>query len=107
MCLFYFTIVLIYYFLHSLVVSPTSAELLDDFWLGFFQIAVTLAVGESALNFEHRDLHWGNVLISETKDKKINFILDGNCISTPSEGIQVAACSFCIEVQLAEAQVHK
>lgn len=83
------------------------AELLDDFWLGFFQIAVTLAVGESALNFEHRDLHWGNVLISETTDKKVNFILDGKCISIPSGGIQVVACSLCIEVQLAEPEDPK
>ncbi|KAG2454502.1 hypothetical protein HYH02_000349 [Chlamydomonas schloesseri] len=27
------------------------------------QVAVSLAVSESALAFEHRDLHWGNVLI--------------------------------------------
>jgi hypothetical protein len=27
------------------------------------QIALALAVGEEALGFEHRDLHWGNVLL--------------------------------------------
>lgn len=28
------------------------------------QVALTLAVGEEAAGFEHRDLHWGNLLIS-------------------------------------------
>lgn len=57
--------------------------------IGIFQIALTLAVGERALQFEHRDLHWGNVLLSSTKDKDINFVLDGETLSTSSKGIEV------------------
>lgn len=30
------------------------------------QVALTLAVGEAACRFEHRDLHWGNVLLRRT-----------------------------------------
>lgn len=30
-----------------------------------------LAVGEEANEFEHRDLHWGNVLIQKSDKKKV------------------------------------
>lgn len=35
-------------------------------------MAYGLAVGEEAYQFEHRDLHWGNVLIAPT-DQKVDF----------------------------------
>ena len=35
------------------------------------QVAISLSVAEESLMFEHRDLHWGNVLIKRTKCKKI------------------------------------
>ncbi|KAK3908485.1 Putative serine/threonine-protein kinase haspin-like protein [Frankliniella fusca] len=66
----------------------------DQGLAAFKQIALTLAVGEKAIGFEHRDLHWGNVLISSTKQKSINFILDGEPISTASKGIEVSIIDF-------------
>ncbi|ORZ35601.1 hypothetical protein BCR44DRAFT_31903 [Catenaria anguillulae PL171] len=35
------------------------------------QVAEALAVGEREVKFEHRDLHWGNVLVSEAGDVKL------------------------------------
>ena len=35
------------------------------------QTTVTLAVAEEALGFEHRDLHWGNLLIKRTTESCI------------------------------------
>ena len=35
------------------------------------QITVSLSVAQESLMFEHRDLHWGNVLIKRKKWKKI------------------------------------
>ncbi|CAG9787928.1 unnamed protein product [Diatraea saccharalis] len=43
----------------------------------FLQIAFGLAVAEEAYQFEHRDLHWGNVLIAPTDQKFGVFVLRG------------------------------
>ena len=58
------------------------------------QVAVSLAVAEKALNFEHRDLHWGNVLIAQTKKKRLEYLLDDRVLSVESEGIKVAIIDF-------------
>ncbi|CAD0201922.1 unnamed protein product [Chrysodeixis includens] len=43
----------------------------------FLQVAYGLAVAEEAFQFEHRDLHWGNVLIAPTDQKFATFVLRG------------------------------
>ena len=42
------------------------------------QVAHALAVAEEEMEFEHRDLHWGNVLVKETSDKYVSFSLGGD-----------------------------
>ena len=43
------------------------------------QVAHTLAVAEEAMEFEHRDLHWGNVLVKEVKGPTVcEYKLDGD-----------------------------
>ncbi|KMQ96020.1 serine threonine-protein kinase haspin-like protein [Lasius niger] len=54
----------------------------------FLQTALALAVAEKALEFEHRDLHWGNVLISRTKEPYVCYNLDGKEIRLPSKGVK-------------------
>jgi serine/threonine-protein kinase haspin len=41
-------------------------------------VAHTLAVAEEEAQFEHRDLHWGNVLVKETAAKQVSFRLAGD-----------------------------
>ncbi|KAI7810805.1 uncharacterized protein haspin isoform X2 [Triplophysa rosa] len=53
------------------------------------QVTAALAVAEQALCFEHRDLHWGNILVKNTKQKHSEFILNGTVHSTETRGVHV------------------
>ena len=53
------------------------------------QVAMTLAVGESAVELEHRDMHWGNVLVKPSEEEAVEFRLWGSRISVATAGIQV------------------
>lgn len=52
------------------------------------QIACALAVAECELEFEHRDLHWGNILISKTNEKTSRFVINGNEVIIPTYGVR-------------------
>ncbi|KYN01582.1 Putative serine/threonine-protein kinase haspin like protein, partial [Cyphomyrmex costatus] len=66
----------------------------------FLQTALVLAVAEKALEFEHRDLHWGNVLISRTKEQYIYYNLEGREIKFPSKGVKVSIIDFTLSRML-------
>ncbi|KAL6466348.1 hypothetical protein MHYP_G00241520 [Metynnis hypsauchen] len=53
------------------------------------QVTAALAVAEQALCFEHRDLHWGNILVKTTKEKHNHFILNGSVYSVETRGVHV------------------
>uniref|UniRef100_A0A1B0F0A5 non-specific serine/threonine protein kinase n=1 Tax=Phlebotomus papatasi TaxID=29031 RepID=A0A1B0F0A5_PHLPP len=46
------------------------------------------------LEFEHRDLHWGNILISNTDEKEIEFLYNGELIAIPSHGVCVTIIDY-------------
>lgn len=50
------------------------------------QITLTLAIAEEALEFEHRDLHWGNVLVQPASSTVLNVRLRGVDIEVRPEG---------------------
>ena len=58
------------------------------------QVAMSLSVAEISLTFEHRDLHWGNVLIKKTKWKEIHYKLCGKDIYVKSAGVFVSIIDF-------------
>ncbi|XP_011254943.1 uncharacterized protein LOC105250493 isoform X2 [Camponotus floridanus] len=66
----------------------------------FLQTAFALAIAEKALEFEHRDLHWGNVLISRTKEPYIYYTLNGREIKLPSNGVKVSIIDFTLSRML-------
>lgn len=60
----------------------------------FKQVAFGLAVAEEAFQFEHRDLHWGNVLISPTDQKYARFVLRGRNYSVPRRGVAATIIDY-------------
>ena len=44
--------------------------------------------------FEHRDLHWGSVLIKRTKCQKIYYKLGGDAICVKNAGVFVSIIDF-------------
>lgn len=53
-----------------------------------------MAVAEKKYKFEHRDLHWGNILIAPTDDKTIKFVLDGKEVNIASAGCKVTIIDY-------------
>ncbi|KAL1513832.1 hypothetical protein ABEB36_003182 [Hypothenemus hampei] len=60
----------------------------------FKQTAYALAVAEEALSFEHRDLHWGNVLIKKTNKKKATFKHNGSSKSCLIHNVVVTIIDY-------------
>ncbi|XP_034608581.1 serine/threonine-protein kinase haspin [Trachemys scripta elegans] len=53
------------------------------------QVTASLAVAEEGLHFEHRDLHWGNILVKKTNLKELSYTLNGAVYTIPTKGIHV------------------
>jgi serine/threonine-protein kinase haspin len=66
------------------------------FILVFFslQVTMTLAVAEEACEFEHRDLHWGNLLISRDGTESVPYRLRDVDITVESAGVRVTLIDF-------------
>lgn len=69
------------------------SEALDIFW----QVVQALAAGESQAEFEHRDLHWGNVVINQvaandTKSSKSLDTMLSNLSLSPSASSSLKVC---------------
>ncbi|KAK7161866.1 hypothetical protein R3I94_004510 [Phoxinus phoxinus] len=58
------------------------------------QVTAALAVAEQALCFEHRDLHWGNILVKNVKHKHNEFILNGTVHSIETRGVHVNVIDY-------------
>ncbi|KAL0131659.1 hypothetical protein PUN28_002892 [Cardiocondyla obscurior] len=68
----------------------------------FLQIALALAVAEKAFEFEHRDLHWGNVLVSRTKELYTYYTLGEKKIKFPNKGVKVSVIDYTLSRMLYE-----
>nr|CAD1833733.1 unnamed protein product [Ananas comosus var. bracteatus] len=58
------------------------------------QVTVSLAVAESACEFEHRDLHWGNILLARNEMDTMNFTIEGKRMSARTFGLTIAIIDF-------------
>ncbi|GMT26093.1 hypothetical protein PFISCL1PPCAC_17390, partial [Pristionchus fissidentatus] len=60
-----------------------------------FQLALALVVAEEQLEFEHRDLHIGNVLIAQVpEEEEIKFRLMGSDVHVKSHGVKLSIIDF-------------
>ncbi|KAM3219345.1 serine/threonine-protein kinase haspin [Capsicum annuum] len=58
------------------------------------QVTLALAVSEAAYEFEHRDLHWGNILLSRKGLDTVQFTLEGKEIHVRTYGLLVSIIDF-------------
>ena len=58
------------------------------------QTAFSLAVAEQAFEFEHRDLHWGNVLISPTEQETVAYCVNGEEFVVKTHGVFASVIDF-------------
>ncbi|KAL6517865.1 hypothetical protein OROMI_033566 [Orobanche minor] len=58
------------------------------------QVTLALAVAEAALEFEHRDLHWGNILLSRKDSATLQFIFEGRKLQVKTFGLLISIIDF-------------
>lgn len=62
------------------------------------QVTASLAVAESACEFEHRDLHWGNILLARdempNRDHTMSITLQGKRIRARTFGLTISIIDF-------------
>ncbi|XP_043723160.1 serine/threonine-protein kinase haspin homolog isoform X2 [Telopea speciosissima] len=58
------------------------------------QITAALAVAEAAYEFEHRDLHWGNILLTRKNDARVQFTLEGRPMLAQTFGLTLSIIDF-------------
>lgn len=58
------------------------------------QVCAALAVAEKTLEFEHRDLHWGNVLVAPTKLKQVNVTFGNKSFKIQTNGVKANIIDF-------------
>ncbi|EDV26318.1 uncharacterized protein TRIADDRAFT_63724 [Trichoplax adhaerens] len=58
------------------------------------QITFALAAAEEALLFEHRDLHWSNVLIQETEMETCACVINDHKYEIPTNNVYVSIIDF-------------
>ena len=62
-------------------------------------------MGEAALEFEHRDLHWGNVLLREEEAESLPGLLHGRQYRLPTAGLRATLIDFTLSRLRADGAV--
>nr|XP_039249837.1 uncharacterized protein LOC120327576 [Styela clava] len=58
------------------------------------QVCAALAVAEKSLEFEHRDLHWGNILVTPTTSKTVTTNIDSKAYTIKTNGVKASIIDF-------------
>jgi len=57
-------------------------------------LVFSFAVAESVLEFEHRDLHWGNILVRETDAPFLVYNINGKSYEIKTHGVSATIIDF-------------
>ncbi|KAL1431982.1 hypothetical protein MTO96_013654 [Rhipicephalus appendiculatus] len=60
----------------------------------FLQVACSLAVAEPELEFEHRDLHCDNVLVTRTDEEVVEYLLNGRKVVVRTAGFRAFVIDY-------------
>lgn len=60
------------------------------------QVCLSLATAERAFHFEHRDLHWGNILVSPTAIDRQQYMLEDRFFSIDTHGVNATIIDYTI-----------
>ena len=63
-------------------------------WAVFQQVAHATAIAEKILQFEHRDLHWGNVLVKSCQEKTIQYSYGQEAFEVETFGVRSTIIDF-------------
>lgn len=58
------------------------------------QVAISLSQAEQQLEFEHRDLHWGNILLDNCVEDEFDYNIDGKSIKVLTNGVKATIIDF-------------
>nr|XP_009861440.1 uncharacterized protein LOC100184595 [Ciona intestinalis] len=58
------------------------------------QVVSSIALAEHTLLFEHRDLHWGNILVQVCKESKVKVDINGELNTIALHGVQTHIIDF-------------
>ncbi|KAI3751742.1 hypothetical protein L2E82_22833 [Cichorium intybus] len=58
------------------------------------QVTIALAVAEAAFEFEHRDLHWENIVLNRNSSETMSFVLDGEKKDVKTYGVVASIIDF-------------
>ncbi|XP_040354704.1 serine/threonine-protein kinase haspin homolog [Ixodes scapularis] len=58
------------------------------------QVAMTLAVGETAFQFEHRGLTSGHILVKPSNDQRVQYCIMRNSVFVELHGIEASIVDF-------------
>lgn len=60
----------------------------------FAQVAYSLAASECEFLFEHRDLHWGNILVKDFAEEELDYVIASEKYKIPTAGLAASIIDF-------------
>ena len=66
----------------------------------FEQVAHAIAIAEQTFMFEHRDLHWGNILVRECQEKVLVFLNGSQRFEVETMAVRATIIDFSLRLVL-------